>query len=222
MSDLEKTEKQKPCGWLDPSNESLPPLAMPLPQDNREKSKRARNAIQGLAEPTIPGLLTVPEKEYWKNRIEKRIEQKVEAVCAKDPSLLERLQRESRQRALASLGLLEWQSELDVIEHQKARLEIRRREIERSMLALVRGVSAEDIDDYESCRHHREVDQTIARRQAVHQDELLAESEIGQSILKLRAGKEFLVDSVWLATSLQQVQEIQSALAAMLNDEQSS
>lgn len=222
MSDFEKPEKQKPCSWLDPSDESLPSLAMRPPQDNREKSKRAPNAIPGLAELAMPGFLTISEKEYWRNRIEKRIEQKVEAICAKEPCLIERLQQESRQRTLASLGLLEWQTELDAIEHQKARLEIRRREIERSMLAHIRGVSVKDIDDYESYRHHREVDQAIARRQAVHHDELLAESEIGQDILKLRAGKGTLIDAVWLSTSRKQVQEIWLKMTELLKDEQSS
>lgn len=168
----------------------------------------------------MAGMVTVTEKEYWKARIEKRIEQRVEAISAKEPYFWERLQRESRQRTLASLGLLEWQEELDAIERQLALLENRRRQIERAMLAHARGMATKDIDDYENHRHRREVDQAIARRQVVHQGELLAESEIGQHILKLRKGKETLVDFLWLATAPMQIQDLWSKVALLLNEEQ--
>jgi hypothetical protein len=218
MSNSEKTEKPNPCRWLDPSEKSLPPIATPPGQDNRSESTKARNTIPRLEEPVTAGLLTLPEKEYWMNRIEKRIEQHVEAICAREPQFLERLQQESRQRALTTLGLLAWQTEWDAIEQQKAKLEIRRRQIERSMLAHVRGVRAKDIDDYENYRHSREIEQAIKRRQSVHQDELLAESETGQLILKLKVGKENLVDAVMLATSSEQVQKLWPRVGELLND----
>ena len=170
----------------------------------------------------MAGMVTISEKEYWRARIEKRVEQRLEAISAKEPYFWERLQRESRHRTLASLGLLEWQEELDAIERQLVLLENRRRQIERAMLAHVRGVAANDIDDYENHRHRREVDQAIARRQVVHQNELLAETEIGQHILKLRKGKETLVDFLWLATAPMQIQDHWSKVALLLNEEQSS
>ena len=218
MSNLEKTEQQDSCRWIDPSEESLPLLATPTPQGNCRESATARKAPRGIEEPVMAGMVTISEKEYWRARIEKRVEQRVEAISAKEPYFWERLQRESRQRTLASLGLLEWQEELDAIERQLVLLENRRRQIERAMLAHVRGVATKDIEDYENHRHRREVDQAIARRQVVHQNELLSESEIGQQILKLRKGKETLVDFLWLATAPMQIQDLWSKVALLLNE----
>ncbi|MCA9067394.1 MAG: hypothetical protein KDA84_00625 [Planctomycetaceae bacterium] len=164
-------------------------------------------------------ILTVPEKEYWQSRIEKQIEKRIEVIAADDPFLLDHIGRQSRERALASLGLLDWQTEWDAIEKQRFTLEQRKRQIERSMLAHVRGVPVEDIDDYENYRHHREVQQAVERRQAVHQDELLGASEIGQHILELRKEEETVLDAVCLATSLKQIRELWSKLTELLNDE---
>ena len=163
----------------------------------------------------MPGL-TVTEKEHWKDRIGKRIEKKIEAVSAEDPNLLDRVHREARERALASLGLSEMQQELDGVEQQKSALDKRERQIQRAMLAHVRGV----LDDYHSYRYDHEVDNAVNRRQAVHEDELLAEGEIGQRILKLREEKDNLLDTVWLATSPKQIKELWSKVADLLGDDQ--
>ena len=69
-------------------------------------------------------------------------------------------------------------------------------------------------------RHDREVDNAVARRQAVHEEELLAETEPGLRILKLRQEKENLLDTVWLATSSKQIKELWSKVAEILGDEQ--
>ena len=69
-------------------------------------------------------------------------------------------------------------------------------------------------------RYDHEVDNAVNRRQAVHEDELLAESEIGQRILKLREEKDNLLDTVWLATSPKQIKELWSKVADLLGDDQ--
>ncbi len=215
----EKERTQNLCRWIDPSDDSLPPQVSTGNWNAINQSPRAHNPFPKREEPPMSGMLTVPEKEYWNGRIEKQIERRMEAIVAEDPSLLDCIGRQSRERALASLGLLDWQKEWDADEQQRITLERRKRQIERSMLAQVRGVPVEDIDDYENHRHHREVQQAVERRQAVYQDELLGESEIGQHILKLRKEKETLLDAVWLATSLKQIWELWSKLTELLNDE---
>jgi hypothetical protein len=52
----------------------------------------------------MPGL-TVTEKEHWKDRIGKRIDKRIEGIYAEDPNLKERIERDARARALASLNL---------------------------------------------------------------------------------------------------------------------
>ena len=64
--------------------------------------------------------LTVTEKEHWKDRINRRIDKKIEVISAEDPNLFDRVRRDARQRALRSLGLHEMQAELDGIEQQQS------------------------------------------------------------------------------------------------------
>ena len=210
---------QSPCRWIHPSDETLPPSEITAGQSCGIRSTKIHQSIVESEEPQMSGMLTVPEKEYWTDRINKRIEKQVEAISAETAHFWDRIHRESRERALASLGLLDRQKELDAIEKQRTTLEKRKRQIERAMLAHIRGVSIQDIDDCENLRHHREVARVVERRQAVHQDELLAESDVGQRILELREKKEILVDAVWLARSLKQVQELWSKVAELSDDE---
>jgi hypothetical protein len=67
---------------------------------------------------------------------------------------------------------------------------------------------------------HNEVSNAIDRRQAVHEDELLAEDPQGQEILRLRQEKENLLDTVWLTTSGQQIKELWKKVVDLLGDEQ--
>ena len=42
--------------------------------------------------------LTVTEKVHWRDRIAKRIDRKIETISAAEPNLLDRVEREARQR----------------------------------------------------------------------------------------------------------------------------
>jgi len=164
--------------------------------------------------------LTVTEKEHWKKRIARRIDKRIGAITAGDSSFFERVEREARQRALGSLGLAEYQTELDEIEQQTKTLEKREKQLHKQMLAKVRGIGDDDLDDNYSYRHDREVDRAIKRRKAVHKDELLAESELGRQVLRLRQERDELQDVVWLATSPKQVKALWEKVAQLLGDEQ--
>ncbi len=164
--------------------------------------------------------LTVTEKEHWKDRIAARIDKRIEAVLAEEPHLMERIHREAHDQALVSLGLAEMQKELDAIQQQTSALEKRESQIEKAMVAHVRGVPVEDVNDSHSYRYECEVNNTVTRRQTVHEDELLAGSEIGQRVLNLREEKDNLLDTVWLATSPKQIKELWSKVAELLGDKQ--
>jgi K+-sensing histidine kinase KdpD len=63
-----------------------------------------------------------------------------------------------------------------------------------------------------------EVEQAVSRRQATHEEELLAQSEPGQKILQLQTEKENLLDTVWLATSPAHVRQLWSKVAELLGN----
>ncbi len=170
----------------------------------------------------MPGL-TVTEKEHWKDRIGKRIDKRIEGIYAEDPNLKERIERDARARALASLNLTDLDAEMNHIEAEEKRLEKRKEALHKEMLAKVRGTAIEDIDDgcggYYPHRYEQEVDQAIERRRAVHADELLVEDQHGQRILQLRDERDNLLDTVWLATSPTQIRELWVKVSALLDEQ---
>ena len=165
--------------------------------------------------------LTVTEKEHWKERIARRIDRRIATIEAEEPNLMDRVNREARDRALESLGLAPLQAELDEAKPQQQAARERETQLERQMLAHVRGVDADTIKDrYYGQSYEREVENAVSSRQEVHEEELLAESPRGQSILRLREEKENLLDVVWLATSGSELRTLWSKVTALLGDPQ--
>jgi hypothetical protein len=111
-------------------------------------------------------------------------------------------------------------AELDDIHEESRQLEERETNVKRSMLAIVRGENADDLSRHDVYRWDTEVNAAIKRRQSLHEDELLAESETGRRILELRQERENLLDTVWLATSSTQIRTLWTQLGELLDDEQ--
>src|SRR5262245_7900210 len=101
--------------------------------------------------------LTVAEKTHWRDRIQARIDRKIEAITAGDPGLMERVWNEAKGRALESLGLAAYQEELDRIAGQRAELDRRDAQVRKEMLAKVRGVPADELDCYSRIYDHPEI-----------------------------------------------------------------
>jgi hypothetical protein len=161
--------------------------------------------------------LTVTEKEHWKERISLRIDKRIDAIHAEEPNLQGAVNRQATQRALESLGLADMQAELDDIERQREALAKREKEIGKQVLAHVRGVSVDDVEDYfYGGNRHSDVKVAISRREALYRGELLAESDRGREILRLEQERENLLDTVWLATSSTQVKELWAKVTELL------
>jgi hypothetical protein len=163
--------------------------------------------------------LTVAEKTHWKERIEARINRRIEVILADEPGLMDRVKREAKARALASLGLAELQAEIEQIVAQKAALDKRERRARRTMLARVRGVDTDDVEERYYGSLDPEVSSAITRRQAVHEDEILAGHELGQQVVRIRAEKDRLLDVIWLATSPVQVRQLWTRVSELIGDE---
>lgn len=168
----------------------------------------------------MPGL-TVSEKNHWKDRLSKRIDKRLEAIAAEDPNLLDRVKRQARIAAMQSLNLADLQTEIDDIEREEETLDKRKSLLNRTMLARVRSVPLETIDQHYSPTHYNnEVESAIKSRQTIHEDKLLADSEVGGRILQLRRERDNLLDTVWLASSSRQIKELWGKVAELLGDEQ--
>ena len=169
--------------------------------------------------------LSVTEKSHWRDRIAARIDRLIEATRARDPARFDRIARQARDRAIASLGLAEPHAELEAIRGDEVALARRRRHAQRSMIATLRSVPPDEVPEPFVLRFGddlglpREAAEAIARRQTAHHDELLAADEAGREIVRLEAEKERLLDTVWLAVSPAQIKQLWAKVGELLGDE---
>ncbi len=169
--------------------------------------------------------LTVADKNHWRDRIAARIDRAVERIKAAHPATFERARRDAHAGALASLGLAGPHAELEAIRLAEAELARRKTLAQRAMLATLRGVPIEEVSDAFSVRYGPELPLpaeaalAISKRQAAHQERLLADDPVGRRVADLEAEKDNLLDTVWLACSPEQVRTLWARVAELLGDE---
>jgi hypothetical protein len=172
----------------------------------------------------MPGL-TVTEKSHWRDRIAARIAKAIERIKARHPALFDRVAREAHARALASLSLADAYAELEAIKAEEAALARRKKQAQRAMVAALRSVPIDEVTDSFSLRYGselglpHEVAEAIARRQAAHQEQMLADDPIGREIARLESEKDHLLDTVWLAASPTQIKQLWTKVGELLGDE---
>jgi hypothetical protein len=87
------------------------------------------------------------------------------------------------------------------------------------------GTPTEEVADSFSIRHGselalpHEVAEAITRRQAAHQEQLLADDPIGREISGLESEKDALLDTIWLAVSPSQIKQLWTRVGELLGDE---
>lgn len=163
--------------------------------------------------------LTVKEKEHWKNRITRKIDQAIESILAADDlNYIARIKRQAKKSALESLGIAELKSEVEEIDAETKIRDKKRRMANRHMLAVVRGV---DVIDIEDCGYgeHLEVEHAVRRRSELVEKELLAKDDLGRRLLGLRRERDEMLDPVWLATSPNQIKELWATVSSVLEQE---
>lgn len=156
--------------------------------------------------------LTVTEKEHWKSRIERRIDQTIESLASQEPSLLPSIREEAEDAANKSLGIDGCKSTIAQLERETQTLEAQKNEVERAMHTQVFGKEAWQGTSYS----RYSIEKAVKTRQLVHENELLAQSKLGEQILALRREREALLDTVWLATSSIQIRELWGRVEELL------
>lgn len=147
--------------------------------------------------------LTVKEKEHWKERISRKVDQAIDGLLlSHDSRYLERLEDKAHQMALESLGIQKLEQELLELERQEVHCRNRRQYVFKQMVTQVTGCAAEHQSRTYFSKPH-EVEQAVAKRRQRHEEELLGKDELGRQILALRREKDELLDTVWLATTCQ-------------------
>ena len=162
--------------------------------------------------------ITVAERNRWKERIAHRIEQRIETLVAKaDPTLLQRVSEEARQKAYESLGIQAQQQELEAIQKEKEKFERRERRLLAEQRAVLNGTTVEqELERGGYYRYDSDVENAVKARAKALEAEILAESELGSQVLALRREEDTLLDTVWLATSSSQIKELWEAVNSLL------
>jgi len=161
--------------------------------------------------------LTVAEKTHWRERITKRIDQRIETLIAKhDPRLLQRVTEQACERAYASLGVASQQQELEQIKKQREELDRRERRLKAEQRAVVKSTTLEEELEEHNWRYDTTVEQAVRDRSKAFEADELSESGLGKQVLALREEKENLLDTVWLATSSAQIKQLWEQVNTLL------
>jgi len=161
-------------------------------------------------------MLTVKEKEHWKERINRKVDQAIDNLMVGiDSGYLEKLGRQAHAMALESLGIQELDAQLNELDQREDEIRKERQNAYQKLISQLMGRRKEEQPEHYYCRPS-EIDQAIKKRKKLHQDELLAKDELGRKILTLRHEKEELLDTVWLATSGKQIRQLWGMVSELL------
>lgn len=165
--------------------------------------------------------LTVAEKNHWRDRIAKRIDQRIETLVAvQDPTLLQRVIEQAREKAYESLGIAAQWREFKALKKQKEDMEGRERWLKAEQRAVINGTSVDaELERggyFGFGRPDHEVEDAVQARARALEADILAESDLGKQVLGLRSEKDNLLDTVWLATSCSQIKELWEQVNALL------
>lgn len=160
--------------------------------------------------------LTVTEKEHWKSRIEHRINRAIEKLEASDPDRISTLRADARARAIKTLGIAEMHLKRESI---KASIKDLTNESDQLEVAIYEKLFGPNKQCGYVYGRQSDIEIRIGKEANRIEEELLSKDKLGKQIVKLRVEKESLLDTVWLATSSQQVRELWNQVSVVLGDE---
>jgi hypothetical protein len=161
--------------------------------------------------------LTVTEKQHWKDRIERRLDRAIEVLEAQDPSLMTTVTDAAELAAHKALGTAELHSRIEAIKQQSAALEAEHKQLEAAMYR--QGLGKVDPSPASGWQVSGEFWNLHRKVKAGSAEQLLRDTPLGREILKLRAEKEAVLDTVWLATSSSEIRNLWGRVSAVLGED---
>lgn len=167
--------------------------------------------------------VTVAERQHFRSSIEKRINEKIQALHRSDPTYKQRKASEARAAIVKELSL---QKDIDetnklVKEWRELGKKITRKRA--TMLAKVKGKTIEECENDYGCRPDRgdeDAAKWISSEVGEHIEgkinELMKKDKLGKEILRLQNEKSTINDAIWMATSPAALTELyQKAMTAI-------
>ncbi len=159
--------------------------------------------------------ITVKEKEHWKERIGRRIDQAIEELESKEnPEFRSQVKQAAEDAAWESLGLKDHRGRYKQLGEQIDKLKEQQTDLAKEMMVRI-GCREQPLSYGNDVPFA--VQNCVKKRSSVHEKEILAGSELGQKILHLQREKDELLDTVWLATSSSQIKQLWSGFAELLS-----
>ena len=162
--------------------------------------------------------LTIKEKQHWKDRISARIQKAIEQTYLNGPTgFKEDVKQQAKTRAIESLGIQQQYERVRSLEQQRDQLQKECSELNDKMLERISASNVQP-NSYYSPANQR-IDEAIRSRATLIEQDVLAGSETGREILRLRNEQEQLLDTVWLATSPIQIRNLWVSFNELVGDQ---
>jgi hypothetical protein len=158
------------------------------------------------------------DRALWETCLTSRIQRKIDDLTREHADLLDEIRNRAREQAVEELGLTELEAAEARLREDRLALELRQRQIEREQLAVLRGCAREKIPDADLSLARQLVTAAISRRTDLCEPPLLAECTPGRELLELEEERERLLETVLLANSFSELQELWQRLSERLNE----
>lgn len=153
--------------------------------------------------------LTVTEKEHWKSRIEKRLNDQIERIYLEQLGFKEKIDTAAHKAAVKSLGIADMLAKRSTLEEEIKKREKQKDELEKRIAQTV-------FPDGNQCYYW--VKDEVCKHTDLYRNEVLGKSRRGKRILALETEKENLLDTVWLATSSKQIKDLWAQVDRLLGE----
>lgn len=162
--------------------------------------------------------ISISEKQHWKERIEKKIKQRIHALKSQNPALFTEAEVVARTTAIDSLGIGD---DLDQIEKLKSKIETLETQKKEKCISIIGRLSGEPAmrgyySDYE---FRNSLDNLLKTHIQKKLDDFLQASPLGREVAKLESEKENLMDTIWLATSSRQMSDMWTKVLKLIDEE---
>lgn len=161
--------------------------------------------------------LSVKEKDHWKNRISSRIDRAIEDMYRREGSRKRKeIQLESRERVLDNFAIRDKVERFRILQEEVSRLALLRSKINDEIMDQLKELGFRF--GYGNGAHV-DLDAFINAQARLCEREVLLETEFGRRIVRLWDEQDQLLDTVWLATSSNQIKRLWQEMASLLGEQ---
>ena len=161
--------------------------------------------------------LTVKEKEHWKDRISSRIDRAIEDIYRREGAQKRNeIRKASRRRVLDTFEIREGVNHIQSLDEKINKLNNEKEahvsevtdQLQKLGFKFGYGVDA-----------YRDLNAFLVSQAESYEREVMLCTEFGRKIIRLKDEQDQLLDTVWLATSPNQIKRLWTEMASLLGEQ---